>query len=632
MISRNYSIIIKYLTNKGKYVTACELSQQIGVSIRTIKRYIKDINYYINDYGVEIISLNGAGYKIGGPSKGIKRVNEEAENIIEGFEVEDSAEGRIARVICTLLSRNYITVEELSEKLNLSVPSVNILITGVKDILKAYDLKLISKPFYGSKIVGQEIKIRSLMLRYAIKTDENYSLYNRLDNIAGYEIESIQSIITKFLRNNSIIICDKDVTALLIRIIISISRMRNDCIFQNDDLKDVCKPGNYELVEKIMQQVGKAFNFAISKNEVLYVSMSCGVTIYNYNTGEELIKDSQDGVEEFVEQALQDIFMISGINFLEDEDFKNALVMHLKIFINRFRAGINAKNPLLNQIKIKFPIETDLATIIATKLKSEFKVTLNEDEIGFIAMHFGAAFERKKDKNGKKVCIICHYGIGTSRLLVEKLKQQISDIDIVGIYPVSYLDIAVKQDVDFIVSTIKLNNRYFKVQVFYIEDIFSNEIVNELNSAISVGEQRRKIIAEIFSRDVFLKVKAETGEGVIKIIGEVMKSKGFIDDEVIANVIEREKLSSTDIGHMTAIPHAIMEGAYKSIIGVGILEKPIIWNKEEVQMVFMACFNKKERYKLQIFEFLYDFIKDEGEVKRVIKDFNFEKFMRIIQN
>ena len=89
-------------------------------------------------------------------------------------------------------------------------------------------------------------------------------------------------------------------------------------------------------------------------------------------------------------------------------------------------------------------------------------------------------------------------------------------------------------------------------------------------------------------------------------------------------------MSSTDIGNMVAIPHTIVDGTYKSIIGVGILEKPIIWNKEEVQLIFMVCFNKKKSYKFHIFEYLYSFIKDKGAVKRVVKDLSFEKFMRLL--
>jgi len=63
---------------------------------------------------------------------------------------------------------------------------------------------------------------------------------------------------------------------------------------------------------------------------------------------------------------------------------------------------------------------------------------------------------------------------------------------------------------------------------------------------------------------------------------------------------------------------------------VGILEKPIIWNKQEVQLIFMVCFNRKESHNFPVFKYLYSFIEDEGNVKRALKVLSFEKFMEIL--
>lgn len=630
MISKKHSIIIKYLTEKSEYVTALELSQQLEVSIRTIKRYIKDLNYFLSDYGVEIVSARGVGYRIEGPVKEVKRIIEKADKLIEGIQIDDSSEGRVVKTICILINNEYMNAEDLSNELNLSIPSTNKVISNVRDILKKYGLGIISRPFYGSKISGKEIKIRDLILDYAIKSDENNSLEIRLDNISKEESELIEKVITANLKNDNIIISDKDFNTLFTRIMVSISRVRKNYPIEDEAFKDNYRLENYDLVKKIMEKISETLGITICKNEIYYVSSSCGIMVYNYNTRKELIKDKNDEVNRFISETLDEIDLITGINLKEDIDFTNALIIHLKIFINRFKAGIKAKNSLLNQIKSKFPMETNLATIVAKKLEEEFKVTLDEDEIGFIAMHFGAAFERRKNKSGKRVCIICHYGIGTSQLLTEKLKQRISDIDIVGTYPVRYLDVALAQDIDFIVSTVKLDKKNFKIPVLYIENVFSDEIVNELHQIFNEKEKRKKILRETFNKEAFFRIKAENREEAIKNLGMAMKTKGFINDDVISMVLEREEMSSTDIGHLVAIPHTILDGTYKSIIGVGVLDKPIIWSKEEVQLIFMVCFNRKETSNFPVFKYLYSFIEDEGNVRRVLKTFSYEKFMEIL--
>ncbi|WKK94956.1 PTS sugar transporter subunit IIA [Clostridioides difficile] len=67
-----------------------------------------------------------------------------------------------------------------------------------------------------------------------------------------------------------------------------------------------------------------------------------------------------------------------------------------------------------------------------------------------------------------------------------------------------------------------------------------------------------------------------------------LKERDFIEESSIKSIIDRENISSTEIGNLVAIPHTIVKGDKKSIIGVGILENPIIWDKQEVQLVFMV--------------------------------------------
>ena len=44
----------------------------------------------------------------------------------------------------------------------------------------------------------------------------------------------------------------------------------------------------------------------------------------------------------------------------------------------------------------------------------------------------------------------------------------------------------------------------------------------------------------------------------------------------------------------------------------------------------MVCFNKSESYNFPVFKYLYNFIEDEGEVRRALKFFNFDKLMEIL--
>ncbi|VBB09602.1 phosphotransferase system eiib component type 2/3 [Lucifera butyrica] len=629
MISKKHSMIIQSLAAKNEYVTAEELSRQIEVSVRTVKRYIQDLNYFLQQSGVEISSAKGIGYKLKGPVRELRRIREAAEKCLAGFQIDDSSEGRITKILCAFLNRDYVTAEELSDILNLSIPSTNKLLVPVKRILRQYDLRIVSKPFHGSQIVGEELKIRELILHYAIQSDENNFLEIRLDSLSRPEVQEMEAILTAALKEDNIILADKDFNLLLTRILVAVARVRQNRSIGRRPFKESYRLHNYTFIRAVMKKIAAKLALPLDEKEALYVSASSGVIIYDYNTRRKLTADARDKVSRLVEEALAEIRLVTGIDFSGDATFINALVMHLKIFMNRFKAGISARNPLLTQIKTRFPLETNLAAMVAKKLNEKFQVLLDEDEIGFITMHFGAAFERRRGTGGKKVCIICHYGIGTSQLLAEKLKQRISNLTIVGTYPVRYLDIALQADMDFIVSTVKLDRNDFKVPVLYIENVFSDDFVEKFHQAFQEREEKSKIFRETFKPEAFFRLSAATPVQAIESLGRAMQAKGLIDEHVIAMVLERETMSSTDIGNLVAIPHTILEGAYQSVIGVGVLDKPILWKKEEVQLIFLVCFNRQDSYYFPMFKYLYHFIKDPGEVVRVIKNFSFDKLMEL---
>lgn len=630
MITRKHSMIVRYLSEKDEYVTALDLGKKLEVSTRTIKRYIKDLNYLFKDQGVEISSIKGVGYKLSGSAKDISKIVEKAERQIKGLEIDDSTEGRINAAICIMLNKEYISVQRLADELNLSIPSTNKLITNIKELLKKYDLKIISKPYYGSKIIGEELNIRYLILDTAIRMDEKENIKIKLENVTSKELKIIEDTISKYLKESNVVISDNDFNILMTRIIVSISRAKKDNVLKNDLFKDVYRLHNYKLIYQIMSELFGKLKVTFDEREILYVSNYSGVIIYNYNISKQFNENMAEEIQLFLKESLEEISLISGNDFTKDIEFINALSMHLKILTNRIRAGVSSKNPLLKQIKSNFPIETNLATFLANKMQKKFNVFLDEDEIGFITMHFGAASERLKGKGVKRICIICHHGIGTAQLLSEKIKQRMSDVEIVGVYPARYLDIAVNKNIDFIVSTIELDKNSSKVPIIFVENVFSDQIVNKIYEAFNEGEQRKKVLDDMFNEKAFFKIKAYSREEAIKKLGQNMKMCGFIDDEIIKNVLERENMSSTDIGHLVAIPHTIIGGKYKSIIGVGILDEPILWKKEQVQLVFMVCFNASEQRNFPVFKYLYNFIEDEGGVKGVIKFCDFKKLMKFL--
>lgn len=81
-----------------------------------------------------------------------------------------------------------------------------------------------------------------------------------------------------------------------------------------------------------------------------------------------------------------------------DEELIYGLCLHLKPAINRYKYDLTIKNPLLAEIKKNYQMSFDAAVIMGKYLSRHKGLDINEDEIGYLALHIGAALERKKAK------------------------------------------------------------------------------------------------------------------------------------------------------------------------------------------------------------------------------------------
>ena len=84
-----------------------------------------------------------------------------------------------------------------------------------------------------------------------------------------------------------------------------------------------------------------------------------------------------------------------------------------------------------------------------------------------------------------------------------------------------------------------------------------------------------------------------------------------------SSVFEREEASPTEIGNLVAIPHPIYGDPPESRIAILILDKPIVWEKERVQLVFLISIAKDQMASWQsIFLKLFTYLVKTTASKR----------------
>lgn len=617
MESKKY-IILKHMLDQDSYNTSEELSILIKVSPRTIMRYIKDINYSIKKFNAEIISAKGLGYLLQVSEKRKKEIKEMLVNL-SNDPFDDTDEARNEKIIKYLLNEKENTFEKLGLALNLSTARIVQLIEVIRKRISDYDLELVSKKNSGLIITGKESDIRTLILDILLdKSDEK--LVDLFGNLSLNEINEVKRITQKNLADADLFISDFDFKLFCLEILIALSRCKKSKGIGNESFERPRK-----IILTTMSEISFITGINIGENEKIYIDKELGEILDGYN-----IKGN-DEVTAFINEVLKQFEKTTGKKYLEDAQLVNSLKLHIGLFIKRAKRGIETSNQIIAEIKKNLPVEFDLAALMGIQIEKSFNVHLSESEIGFLTLHFASYEERRKSKERKKIVIICHYGIGTSQLLKEKILSRYEEFTIVGIYPVAFMDVALKQDAEIIVSTVEIND-YLNKPVIYIENIFSNDIFDMIDKVLYKKSKMEKTLHALFNKETFMKINASSRKDVIEKMGERLISEGYTTIEVINEVFKREDMSSTDIGNLVAIPHTISHLQEKSFISVGILENQVFWSKGNVQLVFLICFNRNDTENLDVFKYLYNFIKDEGAVKSIINFADHDVFMNIVEN
>ena len=620
MLTQKQMALVNYLFVQKEPLQIEDLAGQLNISSRTVQRYIEIINQELKQHDCEIVRKRGYGYELWNPPISLLDKLEEQQDILE------DPKTRTELLILHILDAEVITLDELSDILALSSSLLTKITADIKEYLKKYQLELISKPHYGLQILGKELNIRTLLTDIGFQYYQTKLVKCNLLNITSTEFDYMGEVIFQYLSDNEIIVADRDIHELLIRIAIALSRSRLNKTMENLSLPKGVRYHNFQMIYRIMSMLATEFKITLNEEEYNYVSIYSGFMIYSFDSQNI---DVEKDLHEFVYETIQEISLISGVNYVDNTHVMNALAVHLKVLLNRLKKNIKLKNPLLDQIKKDYPMEMNYAIYLTRKVEERFGLKINEEEIGYFAVHFSAHKEKVEDK--QRVVILCDYGIGTSQLIGERIRQEINEIEIVGIYPVHYLELALAQEVDIIISTIPITLPTKDKKVIVVDNLLAIDAFDKIKNLLEEQDGKKHLLINLFKKEAYFKVACGDKQEVLAMLEKQTKIALQIPDYVFEAIKERENVSTTDIGNLVAIPHAICEGNFESCIIVTILDKPILWEKEMVQVVLVICFNQKDRDNAALFRELYRCIKSMKTIRKMIEAQTFEEFITLIQ-
>lgn len=626
------SILERYQTN----VTSDEIARLVGVSSKTVRTDIKNM---IADLPENIATINISTRK----GYSIEIINKNAfDKILNKSSVTLDGEARIKYIIQHLLqatlNNKTIKQQDLADELYIGLSTLKI---SLKEVKAKYDLDIINYKNQGMSIKGNEAKIRYCISEYIFRKDaqENnlVDFYQKL--FPEFDLVQIENILTKVISSYELVFADTALQNLLPHVLIAIRRagQEHNVIYSLRESKDIEQHQEFLIATAIFEEIYNQLKIDVATSEIYYLAQHLIASKKYINTDSN--DKYNDYIKNLVAEMLNKVNVIVGIDFTNDENLAKWLQVHLEAVIPRIRFQMNIRNDMLDVIKNEYPLAFQIAVIASKVIEQKERLKINENEIGFIAIHFGAALVRmdiKVDKVAKTAIVVCGGGIGTAVLLKAKLKKYFKDLlNIVKIVPKNQLKAEDINSVDFIFSTIPLKLTIDKAQIqnkiILVHNLLNDKEIELIQRKIfSTANVSETSIEKFFRRDCFVTNKQfDTKEEILTYLTDDLVNKGLIDEVTAQSVFEREITSPTEIGNLVATPHPMVNNTAISSISVLILDKPIMWVDHHVQVVFLISIAKTEFYLWEPFFLkLFKYLVKENGVKKMINNPNYDDFVK----
>jgi lichenan operon transcriptional antiterminator len=642
--SRLKSLIKEILSHKEP-VTSEYLAKVLGVTSRTIRNDVKTVNLELKKIGVQIEANRGVGYFID-PTLGQPVADIIEELFMLQEEEQDCApvlpEERVLYILKSIImADDFIATEQLANELFVSKSTVDNDLKQVEKLLEKYNLTLYKKQNYGIKLKGDEMNIRfCLSESLANRRNELAQLENEI--ISGVNIEFIKNITKEHIDKLPFRMADLPFNNLVMHIAIAIQRIKKGKNIEigTIDLNEIETQVEYEVANGIVESIEEEFSIKIPAGEIAYITI--------HLLGAKHFEDKNLQEVEFVEligeshyqlvvYILSEINRVYRIDLREDRELIYGLGLHLRSAINRVKYRMNLRNPMLKEIKEHYPFSFELGILASEVIQSNSHLTVNEYEIGYIAIHLEAAVARMKNKKRRevrRVAIVCASGLGTAKLLAASIESKFPGIDIVGTYP-SYSIKNIKQEAaDLILSTIPVKEES-QVPILHINTMLTEkdvEMVREHISSKYLNENKHKSfkkLKNLFNEELFFtEIEKNEPQEIIKSLTTILNIKGYVDDSFQQSVLKREEISPTSIGNLVAIPHPLEPNALGSCIAIGLLKKPVKWGENSVQLVFLLALNEKDKEEFsQLFNHLWQLVQNKKLVDELCSKVDFVDFM-----
>jgi lichenan operon transcriptional antiterminator len=165
------------------------------------------------------------------------------------------------------------------------------------------------------------------------------------------------------------------------------------------------------------------------------------------------------------------------------------------------------------------------------------------------------------------------------------------------------------------------------VPIFEVSPLLDHKEIDNYQRIFENGNE--DFIHRYFNKDYFIPVlSAESKDEVLKTMCDLAQSFESLPDDYFDLVMKREEMGQTDFGNLVAIPHAYKVVGRNKFVVASILEKPIWWGHNEVQVVFLISLTGEDDEDVQqLYKVIMNYLSNIDLVMSTIKNPSFDNLI-----
>lgn len=626
--ARMKKIIIEL--SDSEYVTASELAKILDLNEKTVRTTIGKMRDSLDEYGIEIESKTRKGYHLLIYDKEKYQAFINNDEWLSKNDIPNNSKEREEWLLDYLLKQHkFVRIDDLSEMLYVSRSTITNDIRNVEDSLKSYHITLIRRPNYGLHIQGSEFDIRNCM----ISQFKDNKWAQRFSDKEENELKEISKILLNNIQNQKVVLSKSMIQEMTSCIYIAKVRHEENykiTVSKNEVVHRIYKPC-IEVATNIVEELNEKFHIHLLDSEIYYIAINIAArSDYNVLEG-ELESGVINQARKQATQMLDCVYDMMHLDMRQNLSLLYDLISFLIPMDIRMRYGIIAKNPFAEATKKKYFFAYNVASQAVIPLKKTYFHEVPENEIAYLTSIFALFIEQEKDKKKKyNILVICATNMSTSKLLAyqykKKFKKYIDEVYTCEMYNLDSFDFS---KVDYIFTTVEIN-RVLPKPVLGISAFLEDEEVEKISSILKFKSSNT--IADVYSEELFYdNIKGETKEEILFEICKRIPEKYGIPSDFYEGLLRREEITGTDLAKHVALPHPYETTSDISFACISVLDHPIRWTRQDVQVVILMAVAEDEQRDLTNFlQLISEFIANESAVLQLVEEPDFTTFVNLL--